>query len=218
MRFVFQCSLALSMLASLQAQAPKSPDSSFFAKDSKELMRICAEEARMLQKKDSHILAEIGDIYLTLGERSKAEEVFREALELKDVDGEAFHLVGKAWLRHGFKAEAMKAFEGTSLRGGGQWGGWDNPKNIMKRAAMDLMDAGYPKEAEALMDRAYLIDTKDAENCYQFGRSALLAGQREIAATWFLRAIKAGPKDEEVWVEIANAYADLLKKTPKQGS
>ncbi len=200
----------------LLAQAPKVPDVAFFSQDPKVLMILCAEEAKALMStRDTHLLAEYGDTYLAKGDRAKAEEAFTKAAALSPNDPQTHHLIGLAWLRKGFKAEALasyKAMTEVSLAGR-----YENRKNIFTKAAVDLISAGYVAEAAAYMESGYQLDKRDEHNFLDFARAAWFANQRDLAATYFARAVKAAGGDEDVWIEIANIMGDhlLAQRKPK---
>jgi hypothetical protein len=59
------------------------------------------------------------------------------------------------------------------------------------------------------------LDKGDAENFIEFGRACLLAGEKDLAAIYFTRAVKADAKDVDVWLGISNAYADLMLQQRK---
>lgn len=206
--------LGLLLLVPASAQVPKVPDAAFFSQDRKVLMRLCAEEALRLDPKDSHLLVEYGDTMLALGERPKAEEAFAKAVAAKPDDPQTHHLIGLAWLRKGFRPEALKAYEAmVSVELSGRY---ERLKNILNKAAVDLIAAGEVKVAADYQERSYQLDKSDANNFLEFGRAALLAGEKDLAALYFARAAKADPDDVDVWLEIANAHAAVLLRNAKQ--
>ena len=81
-------------------------------------------------------------------------------------------------------------------------------KNAFTRAAVNLQDFGLAKEADALMERAWILDPSDWQNCVAFGRACLRKARREAAARWFARASQAKPQEERMWNAVALAYAD----------
>lgn len=196
------------------AQVPKVPNAAFFSQDRKVLMRLCAEEARRLDPKDRHLLVEYGDTMLALGERQKAEEAFAKAVAAEPDDPQTHHLVGLAWLRRGLRPEALKAYQ--SMVSVDLSGRYERLKNILNKAAVDLIAAGEVKVATDYQERSFLLDKSDANNFLEFGRAALLAGERDLAALYFARAAKADPNDVDVWLEIANAHAEALLRRAKQ--
>ncbi len=206
--------LGLLLLVPASAQVPKVPDAAFFSQDRKVLMRLCAEEALRLDPKDSHLLVEYGDTMLALGERPKAEETFAKAVAAKPDDPQTHHLIGLAWLRKGFRPEALKAYQAmVSVELSGSY---QRLKNILNKAAVDLIAAGEVKVAADYQERSYQLDKSDANNFLEFGRAALLAGEKDLAALYFARAAKADPNDVDVWLEIANAHAAVLLRNAKQ--
>lgn len=213
---VRHASLLLALTAPLLAQTPKAPDAAFFKQDPKTLMVLCAEEAKhLMSSSDAHLLVEYGDVCLGRGDRAKAEASFAAALKHDRNDPQTHRLIGLAWLRKGFKAEALAAYKAMTdvdLRGR-----YENRKNLFTKAAVDLMSAGFTSEAAGYMESGYLLDKRDEHNFLEFARAAWFANQRELAATYFARAAKAAPDDEDVWIEISNLLADHLvaQRKPK---
>ncbi|HJW08186.1 MAG TPA: tetratricopeptide repeat protein [Holophagaceae bacterium] len=189
-----------------QVPAPKAPDAAYFSQETRALARVCADEACRLAPHDTKIQAIYGEILLASGEKAKAKEQFELAVFRDPKDTRLQRFVAQAWLRHGFKAEAMENYEAMTavdLRGR-----FDNAKNVLLRAATDLLGAGMVKEATAYMERSYALDHDDPNNFIEFARAALKAGQRDLAARYFARAVKAEPNDVDVWLDIGSAYAD----------
>jgi tetratricopeptide (TPR) repeat protein len=206
--------LGLAALLPASAQAPLAPDAAFFSQDPKSLMRLCADEAVLLSPKDTHLLAEYGDTMLALGDRKKAEEAFAKAVSKSPNDSQTHHLIGLAWLRKGFRQEALKAYEAmVSVDLSGRY---ERRKNIFTKAAVDLLSAGEVKVAADYMEQGFQLDKGDATNFLEFGRVALLTGNKDLASLYFARATKADPKDADVWLEITNAYAELLLRAAKR--
>lgn len=191
------------------AAVPKHPDAAFFSQDPRQLMLLCAEESARLGPRDPHILAIRGEIWLSAGDRAKAEAAFTEAINRDYGDPRVRRLVAQAWMRFGFKKEALSAYKGMAdLLLSGRF---DNRKNVLCWAASDLMEAGFTQEAVGYMDQSFELDKDDPDNCIAFGRAALLAGQRAPAALYFARAVAAEPHDVDVWLDIASAHADYLR-------
>ncbi len=190
------------------AQIPQVVDKAFFSQEPKILMKLCSDESIRLNTKDTHLLAEYGDTQLALGNRAGAEAAFAKAALKSPNDAQTHHLIGLAWLRKGFKKEALAAY--AAMVNVDLTGSYENRKNIFTKAALDLIKAGEVKLATEYMEAGYRLDKGDAENFIEFGRAALLVGERELSATYFTRAVKADGKDVDVWLGISNAYADLM--------
>jgi Flp pilus assembly protein TadD len=147
------------------------------------------------------MLAEYGRAFLVAGERSKALECFQLARMESPKDADVHRLIAAAWLRAGQRVEALKAIADMQLVD-------PRAKNAFARAAVNLQDGGLPREADALMERAWILDPSDWQNSVAFGRACLRKGQRESAAKWFARACQAKPQEERMWNALALAYAD----------
>jgi Flp pilus assembly protein TadD len=192
-RLVF-CLLALPLFS-------QAMDEAAFRGDARKLAGTCADRARLLRPKDAKMLAEYGRAFLAAGERSKAEECFQMARIESPKDADVHRLIAVAWLQAGQRAEALKAIADMQAVD-------PKAKNAFTRAAVNLEDLGLAKEADALMERAWILDPSDWQNCVAFGRSCLRKAQREAAAKWFARASQAKPQEERMWNAIALAYAD----------
>jgi len=192
-RFAF-CLLALPLFS-------QAMDEATFRGDARKVAGACADRARLLRPKDAKMLAEYGRAFLAAGERAKAEECFLAARIDKPKDADVHRLIAVAWLRAGQRHEALKAI--ADMQGADA-----KDKNAFTRAAVNLSDFGLAKEADALMERAWILDPSDWQNCVAFGRSCLRKAHREAAAKWFARASQAKPQEERMWNAIALAYAD----------
>ncbi|MBK8789074.1 MAG: hypothetical protein IPO28_02550 [Holophagaceae bacterium] len=201
--------LAILNFCPAWAQVPKVPDATFFSQDRKVLMRLCAEEARRLDPRDG-TAGDTGTMLLSgapEGGRGPSRGRCRPT-------SPTHHLVGLAWLRRGLRPEALKAYQ--SMVSVDLSGRYERLKNILNKAAVDLIAAGEVKVAADYQERSFLLDKSDANNFLEFGRAALLAGERDLAALYFARAAKADPNDVDVWLEIANAHAEALLRRARQ--
>ncbi len=194
MRPLALCLLALPLFS-------QAMDEATFRGDARKLAGACADRARLLRPKDAKMLAEYGRAFLAAGERAKAEECFQAARIDKPKDADVHRLIAAAWLRAGQRGEALKAIADMQVAD-------PKDKNAFTRAAVNLQDFGQAKDADALMERAWILDPSDWQNCVAFGRSCLRKARREAAAKWFARASQAKPQEERMWNAVALAYAD----------
>jgi Flp pilus assembly protein TadD len=192
-RFAF-CLLVLPLFS-------QALDEATFRGDARKLAGACADRARLLRPKDAKMLAEYGRAFLAAGERSKAEDCFQLARIESPKDADVHRLIAVAWLRAGHRPEALKALADMQIMD-------PKAKNVFTRAAVNLEDFGLAKEADGLMERAWILDPSDWQNCVSFGRACLRKAHRETAAKWFARASQAKPQEERMWNAIALAYAD----------
>jgi tetratricopeptide (TPR) repeat protein len=174
---------------------------SFFKGDRKAILQACADEARAIKPKDAKWLAEYGRAYLAAMDRPKAETAFKEALVKEPKDGEVHRLIGNAWLKHGFKGEALEAY-GRILALDGK------NKDALVAAALDLAEVGLVNDAERFITAFVAQEKDDWQTFIQFGRAFLQSGNRDPAAKWFSRAVAVKPKEEKVYLEISRAFAD----------
>lgn len=194
MRRAALCLLALPLFA-------QGLDETAFRGDPRRLAGTCADRARLLKPKDARMLAEYGRAFLVAGERAKAEECFQLARIESPRDADIHRLIAAAWLRSGQRLEALKAVADMQTAD-------PKAKNAFTRSAVNLQDAGLAKEADALMERAWILDPSEWQNCVAYGRSCLRKAWRDAAARWFARASQAKPQEERMWNAIALAFAD----------
>jgi tetratricopeptide (TPR) repeat protein len=147
------------------------------------------------------MLAEYGRAFLVAGERAKAEECFQLARIESPKDADVYRLIALAWLRAGQRTEALKAIADMQTAD-------PKAKNAFTRAAVNLQDGGLAKEADTLMERAWILDPSDWQNSIAFGRSCLRKAHKDTAAKWFARASQAKPQEERMWNAVALAFAD----------
>ncbi len=184
----------------LWAQTPPAFDEAFFAGDRRAVLEGCADRARALKPKDAKYLAECGRAYLAALDKPKADAAFREAEARESRDGEVLQLIAAAWLKHGYKTEALETYEKILQR---------DPKNkdALTQAGVDLAEVGLVNEAERYMNALAALE-KDWRRFLQFGRALLVAGQRRKAAPWFARAVALKPGEEKLYLEISRTFAE----------
>lgn len=196
--------LALATLAlPAQGPAPMPPrfDEAFFSGDRRVILGACADMARSIKPKDAKYLAEYGRAYLAALDKPRAEAAFKEAEARETKDGEVLRLIAQAWLRHGYKSEALEGYEKILKRDAGN-------KEALAAAGIDLAEVGLANEAERYMNALATLEKEDWERFLQFGRAFLVAGQRKRAAGWFARAVALKPDEEKVYLEISRAFAE----------
>ncbi len=194
--------LTLALVLPLAAQTPGAKfTEGFFKGDRKAILQACADEARSIKPKDAKWLAEYGRAYLAALDKPKAEAAFREAVTKEPKDGEVHRLIGNAWLKHGYKQQALESYALIlSLDG--------KNKDALVAAALDLAEVGLVADAERFIT-AFVTQEKDDWKAFiQFGRAFLQSGNRDQAAKWFARAVAAKPKEEKVFLEISRAFAE----------
>lgn len=196
--------LLLALLAgSAHAQAPAPPkfDERFFMGDRKAILQACADQARAIKPKDAKWLAEYGRAYLAALDRAKAEAAFKEALLKEPKDGDVHRLIANAWLKHGYKPEALEAY-GRILTVDGR------NKEALLASATDLAEVGLGSEADRFIAAYAALERDDWKAFLQVGRAFLQSGNRDRAARWFARAVSIKPKEEEIFLEISRAFAE----------
>ncbi len=194
--------LSFATLA-LAAQAPKPTvfDEAFFNGDRRAILQGCADKARAMKPKDAKYLAECGRAYLAALDKHKAEVAFKEAEAREAKDGLVLRLIAQAWLKHGYKTEALEGYEKIAAR---------DPKNkeALTQAAVDLAEVGLVNESERYMGAVVALDKEGWERFLAFGRALLVAGQRKKAATWFARAAALKPNEEKLFLDISRTFAE----------
>jgi tetratricopeptide (TPR) repeat protein len=196
--------LALATLSLVGQATPPPPvvfNEAFFNGDRRAILQACADKARAIKPKDAKYLAEYGRAYLAALDRPKAEAAFKEAEDKEPKDGQVLRLIASAWLKHGYKTEALEGYEKIVKR---------DPKNkeAVTQAAIDLAEVGLVNEAERYMGVLLALEKDDWARFLMFGRAFLVAGQRKKAATWFARAAALKPNEEKLFLEISRAFAE----------
>jgi tetratricopeptide (TPR) repeat protein len=186
-------------------------DAISFLEDPKSLVNHCASEAKRLGSRKAMVLASAGTAWFGIGERVKAEQAFTSALENYFNEPRVLFSMAKARMSYGTREEGLEAYK--QLAEVNLSRSFNNLKNILEWIAADLVQRGLVEEATAYMLRSYELDHEDASNFVDFGRAALLAGQTDLAATYFSRATQADPNDVDVWLDIASAELAFLRKS-----
>jgi len=184
-----------------QAPGPVTFNEAFFGGDRRAILEGCADRARALKPKDAKYLAECGRAYLAALDKPKADIAFRDAELREPKDGLVLRLIAQAWLKHGYKNEALEGYEKIVKR---------DPKNkdAITQSAVDLAEAGLLNEAERYMGVLAALENNSWERFLLFGRALLVAGQRKKAAVWFARAATLKPNEEKLFLEISRAFAE----------
>jgi tetratricopeptide (TPR) repeat protein len=193
--------LLATLSLAAHAQAPLAFDESFFSGDRRAILEGCADKARALKPRDARYLAECGRAYLAAMDKSRAVEAFKAAEDRESRDGQVLRLIAQAWLKHGYKSEALEGYEKIVQR---------DPKNkdAITQAAVDLAEVGLVNEAARYMGVLVALDKDGWERFLLFGRALLVAGQRRKAAAWFARAVAQKPSEEKIFLEISRAFAE----------
>ena len=167
-------------------------DEAFFNGDRRAILQACADKARAIKPKDAKFLAEYGRAYLAALDRPKAEAAFKEAEDKEPKDGQVLRLIAVAWLKNGYKTEALEGYEKIVKR---------DPKNkeAVTQAAIRRTspEAGSPAKfawagrAARVWARAGAIDPRQrlaARSPMHPYRTALIAASRGMASVPILLA------------------------------
>jgi tetratricopeptide (TPR) repeat protein len=152
-------------------------------------------------------------MWLTRGDRPKAEEAFAKALASGFNDPQTRRLIAYAWIRHGHAAQALEAYDAcvkVDLSGR-----YENRKNLYARAAEDLVAHGQAPRAVEYMEESFRLDSRDEHNFLGFARAALKAGRRDLAAQWLSRAVKVAGDDVDTWMEISDMFLAVNPPRPQ---
>ncbi len=189
----------------------------------------CLEYGFPPKERDTEALVMIARCHLALGDRPKAEEIFRQIVMSKTVDAEAFRLIGQAWLLAGEEPEAFRAYEvvisakgsggivgfgaGGGIATGRASAGWGamvtidfaklNRKRAIADAAVDLATHGHLDKAIPLMEETYLTDAEDFDYPLQFADLCYEAGKSDEAVRFLALAGKTGHRDADFWFKAA---------------
>lgn len=194
------CAFPVATLAQSSIYGPGVDEGSFKG-DPRKLAAAFAERAYILKPDDARHLASVGRAYLLSGQRKKAEELFAMARARDPKEADVHRLIMSAWLKAGQRAEALKALEEMQLM---------DPKahRSFAKGAIDLLEARLDRQAEELMERAWVLDPEEWEPCVAFARAALRQKRPDLAARWCSRAAIAKPQEEKLWKELAQAFAE----------
>lgn len=188
MRRLALLSLALPLAA--QAPQPKEGTAAFFRQDPKAVIQACAEKAKTLSPGAPRILAELGQVRLSLGDRVGAEAAFKDAAVWANAkrDGDTYMLIGQAWLKHGYLLEALKAYEQIAIV---------DPKDqgCYRDAGLDLFRAGHAEEAAKFFQKAYELDRMTESVCKEIALAYLEKRMEKEADLWLERTLASDPKD-----------------------
>lgn len=184
----------------LSAQTAKL-DEAFFAGERKLILRELAERLKIEKRRDAPILAECGRAFLASLEPIKAKETLKAAEDREPKDGRVLRLIALAWLKNGYKAEALTAYEWVLQR---------DPKNkeALTQCGVDLAEVGLMAEADKYMKALVAREPEAWESFLAFGRACLMGGHRKQAAAWFAKALEVKPKEEKLLLEIMRAFAE----------
>lgn len=206
-----RAALTLLLLASpLLAQGSKGKeapapgpafDQTFFEGDRRAILEACADKARTIKPDDAKWLTEYGRAYLAALDVPKAKEAFKKAEEREPKDGEVLRLIANAWLKNGYKNEALEEYDKILQRDPGN-------KDAITDAAVDLALVAITGYADKFMDALAKKEPEDWERFVQFGKAYLVAGLKDKAAFWFARAVAVKPKEEKVYLSISRAFAE----------
>lgn len=184
----------------LGAQTNPPLEASFFKGDPKDIMVHAADKARVRAPRDSQFLARWGQVYLAAGQRGRAEDAFRRAMQEGREDPGTHAFVVIAWLQNGFKKEALAAYAAMP-KGSSSCAEW------LALVAQHLLEADLESDAVKAMETAHRLAPGNWQACVEFGRSAVKTKRTALAGSWFFKAVQTHPRDKEVWTQIALAYA-----------
>lgn len=186
--------------AGLFAQTTKL-DEAFFAGERQQVLREMAERLRVENRRNALIMAECGRAYLAGMDGTKAREILKAAEEREPKDGRVLRMIALAWLKNGYKAEALSAYQRVIER---------DPKNkeALTQCGVDLAEVGLMAEAEKFMKALVAREPEEWESFLAFGRASLIGGQRKQAAAWFAKALEIKPSEEKILLEIMRAFAE----------
>lgn len=196
MRITVMC-LALAVAGQAQSKF----DEAFFNGDRARVLKEVTDRARSMNNGDAKLLAEYGRAFLAAMEIQKGKELLRQAQAKEPNDGAVLRLIALAWLKNGFKSEALSAYEHVLRR---------DPKNkeALGQCSVDLAEVGLVNEAEKFMAAFLAREPEEWRWFLEFGRAYLAGGFRKQAAPWFARAIRVKPDEEDVMIGIVRAFSD----------
>ncbi len=155
----------------------------------------------LLKPGDARFMVDCGRAHLAVLDKAKAQEFFKRAEAKEPKDGQVLRLIAQAWLRHGYKNEALETYALVLAR---------DPKNkeALTQSGVDLAEVGLALEAERPMNALAALEKEDWRAFIGFGRAFLVGGQRQKASFWFARALAAKPREEKAHQEILRAFTE----------
>lgn len=194
--------LALALLSlAAHAEDPPAFDEGFFNGDRRTILRGLADRLNLLKPGDARFMVDCGRAHLAVLDKAKAQEFFKRAEAKEPKDGQVLRLIAQAWLRHGYKNEALETYALVLAR---------DPKNkeALTQSGVDLAEVGLALEAERPMNALAALEKEDWRAFIGFGRAFLVGGQRQKASFWFARALAAKPREEKAHQEILRAFTE----------
>lgn len=197
--------LALIMLSiPLRAGDPPLPtlDEAFFNGDRRTVLKTLAERLNTLKSGDARFMVDCGRAHLASLDKPRAQDYFKRAEAKEPKDGQLLRVIAQAWLRHGYKDEALGTYALILAR---------DPKNkeALTQSAVDLAEVTqFAAEAEKYMTALLALEKEDWKAFVAFGRAFLVGGQRQKASAWFARALAVKPKEEKAYQEILRAFME----------
>lgn len=193
--------LALLSLA-VRAEDPLPAfDEAFFNGDRRTVLRGLADRLSALKPGDARFLVDCGRAHLATLDKVKAQDYFKRAEAKEPKDGQVLRLIALAWLRHGYKNEALEYYALVLGRD-------SKNREALAQCGADLAEVGLVAEAERSMNALAALEKEDWRAFIGFGRAFLVGGQRQKASFWFARALAVKPKEEKAHQEILRAFTE----------
>lgn len=194
--------LPLALLSMpLLAADPPGLNEAFFNGDRRSVLVGLAERLNSLKPGDAKFMVDCGRAHLACLDKPKALGYFKRAEAKEPKDGQLLRIIAQAWLRHGYKNEALETYNLVLVR---------DPKNkeALVLSAVDLAEVGLVAEAEKYMNAHLALEKEDWRAFITFGRAFLVGGQRQKASFWFAKALAVKPKEEKAYQEILRAFTE----------
>lgn len=197
--------LALASLAfagrALLGADPPPLDEGFFNGDRRAILKGLADRLNTLKPGDARFMVDCGRAHLASLDKPKAIDFFKRAEAKEPKDGQLLRAIAQAWLRHGYKSEALETYALVLAR---------DPKNkeALGQCAVDLAEVGLVAEAEKHMNALAALEKEEWRSFIAFGRAFLVGGQRQKASAWFARALAVKPKEEKAYQEILRGFLE----------
>lgn len=201
MRILSSFSVLLVVSNFASAQSAGVMDEAFFNRERAVVLRAVTEQAHLLKDGDAALLAEYGRASLAAMDVAKGRSYLQMAEAKEPKDGAVLRLIALAWLKNGYKSEALATYELVPRR---------DPRNkeALAQSAIDLAEVGLVKEAAGYMKDYAARESDDWKMFLAFGKAFLASGYRKLASPWFARAIDIKPKEEKVLIEIMRAFSE----------
>ncbi len=160
-------------------------------------------KAEKLDGSDPRIKNALGLTYMALGDLKKAEEYFREAIELRDDYSEAYNNLGLLLSREGRSEDAIKAYEKAveNLL-------YQTPERAYNNMGIEYEKLGRLEEAKNAYLRAISLSPQFPAPYYNLGRLYSRQGRLDRAVEYLEKAVSLNPGFVSAYYQLGEVYLE----------